>query len=176
MPPEQSKQERLEKKRLAERRRLQKIKNDPELKAQLQEKERQKYLKKKIWEDYTSRCSPQQQKLARKKSRESSNRYNQKKKLRKIQDLEEIVNYSDKIDSEINSDNNEHPLILIPPHSSNSFTIESSPPPSPDSDIYAPPSRITRSTRRKNLDQTSIHQLGLELEPTSFSDTDTSSS
>ncbi|CAG5001260.1 unnamed protein product [Parnassius apollo] len=166
MPPKQSRQERLEKKLLAERRRLQKIKNDPELKAQLQEKERQKYFKKKKSGKIipVGEMSPQQQKFARKKSMESSNRYNKRKKLRKIQDLEEIVNYSDKEDSEINSDNNEDTLSLISPHSSNSFAIESSPPPSPDSDIYEPPSRIPRSTRTKNLDQTSVTPTHLHLE------------
>lgn len=70
------KEKRLRKK-LAERRRMAKIKNDPDLYAQWLVKSRESYQRKKVRGTVLamSDLTPSQQKVRRKKSRQSSRRY-----------------------------------------------------------------------------------------------------
>lgn len=86
-----SKQDRLVKKRLAERRRKARIKSDPELYAVHKEKDRQRYYKRKNEGKIkpVSELDPRQQRIFRERSRMSSNKHNLKKRRKEMRCLEE---------------------------------------------------------------------------------------
>ncbi|CAH0699309.1 unnamed protein product [Spodoptera exigua] len=79
-------------KKLAERRRMAKIKNDPDLYAQWLVKSRESYQRKKARGTVLpmSVLTPSQQKIRRKKSRQSSRRYYLKKKMDKLSATDEL--------------------------------------------------------------------------------------
>ncbi|XP_041982101.1 uncharacterized protein LOC121735364 isoform X1 [Aricia agestis] len=96
MPRQQkmSKEEIREKKKLAASRRLEEIKKDPIRYAELKEKERLKYLRKKRLRQVVpvSEMNHRQRDLARQRSRQSSYRYNIKRKLKRLcENKEEVV-------------------------------------------------------------------------------------
>lgn len=91
--------------------------------------------------------SPRQKKIARKKSRDSSNRYNQRKKLQKIKEVEEHVIVEEKDDSDMNSDITD-PLRMFSPQPPNCESIESPACLSPVSNSSAASDRLRRSVRR----------------------------
>lgn len=140
-----SKEEKLKRRREAARRRMEKIKNDPDLYAQWQLKQHEKYEKKKERGKILpiSQLPSKLQKIKRKKSRESSNRYNRKKKLQAMT----MLNSERQINFVIspNSNNNEDPL------SHSCINVTASNPiasPKPKNAIVTP-QRITRSKKNK---------------------------
>ncbi|CAG4942846.1 unnamed protein product [Parnassius apollo] len=86
-----SKEDRLAKKRLSERRRKARIKSDPELYAVHKEKDRQRYYKRKNEGKIksVSELDPRQQRIFRERSRISSNKHNLKRRRKEMRCLEE---------------------------------------------------------------------------------------
>ncbi|XP_028160976.1 uncharacterized protein LOC114353258 [Ostrinia furnacalis] len=140
-----SKEEKLKKRREAARRRMNQIKNDPDLYAQWQQKQHERYETKKKRGKILpiSQLPPKLQKLKRNKSRESSNRYNRKKKVQAITKLNNERQMD--IDISPNSSDNEDPLSLSPDN-----VAASNPKPSPKSkSVTDTPQRKTRSKKNK---------------------------
>lgn len=145
----QTKDERKEKKRLAERKRMENIRKDPEKYALWKSKMKEIYMKRKREGKIVSvkNLSAKQQKIARKKSRESTRRWYAKKKLKEcdIHSEDEIIDECDPVDNIETNDpldleipsSTEDPTILRPPEipSSSQVLTQSS-----------PTARITRST------------------------------
>ncbi|CAB3234211.1 unnamed protein product [Arctia plantaginis] len=140
----QTREEKLEKKRLAERRRLQKIKNDPALYEEFKIKDRARYYKKKEQKKVVpiSEMTPRRQRTQRKRNRDNFKAYYSRQKNKK------------RLDTLLSENSPPESGDELPPQPivENSTVATNSCPPSPLS-----LSRCSRSQTRSNRVQNTYH-------------------